>query len=383
MKAKILRVTTVPISLKILLKDQLKFINNFYEVVGISSNGQELYDVSVSEGIRVVGLDMSREISLIKDFQSLVKMVVLIRRENPDIIHTHTPKAGIVGMLAGWLCKTPHRLHTVAGLPVEESVGFKRKVLLFTEWLTCACATRVYPNSFALSHYMVKNIRVSQDKLKVIGFGSSNGVDVNYFNLTTEVKKSANSLKQIYDLGGNFIFLYVGRVVRDKGINELLSSFSRLKLEFSNIRLVIVGNEEPSLNPISEESKVIIKNNPSIIMTGFQDDVRPFYAMSDCLTFPSYREGFPNVVLQACSMGKACIVSDINGCNEIISSRTNGLIIKPKSENDLYNAMKELILDRRLLARLSKSARLSILKKYCRIDHNTKMLDEYRHILND
>ncbi|HIP12665.1 MAG TPA: glycosyltransferase family 1 protein, partial [Lutibacter sp.] len=141
MKPKLIRITTVPVSLKILLKDQLRFINQYFEVIGVSSKGTELNDVKETEGIRTIELEMSREITPLKDIVSLVKMTILLMKEKPDIVHTHTPKAGIVGMLAAWIARVPHRLHTVAGLPVMEATGRKKTLLLMVEKLTYACAT--------------------------------------------------------------------------------------------------------------------------------------------------------------------------------------------------------------------------------------------------
>jgi len=380
MKKKLLRVTTVPISLKILLKDQLKFMNQYYEVVGVSSEGRELEEVSRDERIRTIELNMSRDITPLKDIISLTKMILLLLKEKPDIIHTHTPKAGIIGMLASWLTRVPHRLHTVAGLPVMEAKGPRKIILLLVEKLTYFCATKVYPNSYGLQEYILENNLTDREKLKVIGNGSSNGIDTVYFDKTEEVINKSNELKRKYDLTDKFVFCFVGRVVKDKGINELLDSFNRLSKEFSNIKLLIVGKFEEELNPISKESHNILQKNKDIVHVNFQNDIRVYLACSNCFVLPTYREGFPNVVLQASSMGISSIVTNINGCNEIIKDNYNGLIVEPKDSTKLYTAMKRYIEEKKLSLKLSTNIRDEIVKKYNRKIFYQYLLEEYNGI---
>lgn len=333
------------------------------------------------EGIRTIELNMSREITPIKDLISLFKMIILILKEKPTIVHTHTPKAGIVGMLASWICRVPHRLHTVAGLPVMEAVGNKKKILLLVEKLTYYCATKVYPNSFGLQKYILENNLTKKSKLKIIGYGSSNGIDTNYFDRTDEVMKKTQEIKEKYNLKNKKVFCFIGRVVKDKGIDELSFAFDKLSKEFNDIKLLIVGKFEEDLDPISEQSHKILDENSSIINVGFQNDIRPYLACSDTFVLPTYREGFPNVVLQASSMGISSIVTNINGCNEIIQHNKNGLIVEPKDKEELYSAMKCYIEDDSLSAKLSLNSRDDIIKKYDRKVFFGYLLDEYNKII--
>jgi glycosyltransferase involved in cell wall biosynthesis len=380
-RKKIIRVTTVPISLKILLKDQLKFINQYYEVVAVSSEGKELHDVARDELVRTIPLNMSRRFTPLKDLIALFKMVLLIKKENPDIVHSHTPKAGIISMLAALFCNVPIRFHTVAGLPVMETKGLKRVILLFVEWLTCKCATKVFPNSDGLKKFLIESVKVPNSRLKVLGSGSSNGVDTNYFKFTPEIERSSEIIKQTYEIRESFIFAFIGRMVKDKGVEELLDAFNKLNVESHNIRLLMVGFEEPITDPLSLQSRNILKSNKNIITTGFLDDVRPVLGFADCLVLPSYREGFPNVVLQAGCMNTPCIVSDINGCNEIIQNEVNGLIVAPKNSDALYATMKRLMLDETLLRNLGTQSRSTVVEKYDRIKFHKLLLREYKSIL--
>lgn len=402
---KLLRITTVPVSLKILLKGQHRFMSRYFEVVGVSSPGKELTEVADNEGIRVVPLEMKRQVSLLNDFISLVKMYRLIKNEKPEIIHTHTPKAGLLGMLAGWMARVPVRLHTVAGLPLMEASGVKRIILNGVEKLTYACATRVYPNSFGLQDFILQQQFCAPTKLKVIGNGSSNGIDTTHFSPAQVSEESKAALKKELNIEpGDFVFVFIGRLVRDKGINELVSAFGKLavsseqlaetstpysklktenyKLQTANCKLLLVGSYEENLDPLLPSTKKTIEENPDIIHVGHQSDVRSFFAIADALVFPSYREGFPNVVMQAGAMGLPSIVTDINGCNEIIVEGENGEIIPPKDENALYEKMKEWLEQPEKASAMASNARSLVESRYEQQMVWNAVLEEYDKLLN-
>ncbi|MBI9068649.1 MAG: glycosyltransferase family 4 protein [Salinivirgaceae bacterium] len=380
-KPTIIRITTVPQSLAGLLKGQLRFMNQYFDVIGISSPGDRLEQIKEQEGIEVVALAMTRTISPLKDLMALWKLVKVFKCIKPQIVHTHTPKAGTIGMVAALLAGVPIRLHTVAGLPLMEATGLKRLLLDTVEKLTYASATRVYPNSNGLSQFIVNKKYCKKNKIKVIGNGSSNGIDTGYFSLERIEKEELAVLKTKYKLEEmNIVFCFVGRLVSDKGINELVAAFLRIYKIDPNARLLLVGPFEKDLDRLSDETEANIFNHPGIIWTDYQRDVRPFLALSDILTFPSYREGFPNVVMQAGAMNLPCIVSDINGCNEIISEGVNGLVIPPKNSDALYNAMKYLLMDKMCRKELAANARQNIVDKYDRQYVWDQLLTEYQSV---
>jgi glycosyltransferase involved in cell wall biosynthesis len=179
------------------------------------------------------------------------------------------------------------------------------------------------------------------------------------------------------------VFCFVGRIVKDKGINKLLSAFDRLSKENKDVKLLLVGPEERELDPISKQSQEIIKNNKQVISVGFQKDVRPFLAQSDVFVFPSYREGFPNVVMQAGAMELPSIVTNINGSNEIIEEGVNGTIIPVKDENALFDKMKLLAEDENLRNNLAKNARQMIVDRYEQKFVWNELLDEYNRLLSE
>ncbi|HTO15989.1 MAG TPA: glycosyltransferase family 4 protein [Edaphocola sp.] len=383
MKPKLLRITTVPVSLQTLLKGQHRFMsNNGFEVIGISSSGKELENVAQTEGIKTHPIEMTRTISIFKDLKSLWQLYRYLVKEKPEIIHTHTPKAGIVGSLAGKLAGVPIRLHTVAGMPLMETQGIKRKILLAVERLTYFCATKVYPNSKGLYDFILEEGITDKNKLKIIANGSSNGIDTSVFD--PSLYSSEQNLKFRESLGiqpTDFVFIFVGRLVSHKGIDELVEAFSQICKD-KNVKLILVGPREDDLDPLKPETLEEVKNNKKIIPVGFQKDVRPYFAISDALTFPSYREGFPNVVMQAGAMGLPSIVSNINGCNEIIINEENGIIIPSKDVFSLKTAMTTLLSDKKLYQALKENSREMIVSRYNQIVIWNSLLKEYQELIS-
>lgn len=384
---KLIRITTVPLSLKVLLKGQLRFMaSNGFDVKGVSSEGEELREVHENEGIAVEAITMSRKITPFQDLKSLWEMWNFLRKEKPQIVHTHTPKAGIIGMLAARLAGVPHRLHTVAGLPLMEATGVKRKILNFVEKLTYSSATRVYPNSKGLYDFILQNNFTQSNKLKIIANGSSNGIDTTFFSPDQVTEIERVTLREKLNIQpDDFVFVFVGRIVSDKGINELIKAFSELQAAENNepagIKLLLVGGLENDLDPLNPETLAEINQNKDIISVGFQQDVRSFFAIADALVFPSYREGFPNVVMQAGAMGLPSIVSDINGCNEIIIEGENGLIIPSKNVEKLKEKMLTLAKDKNLYTKLKGNSRRMIENRYEQSVVWNALLEEYEGLL--
>lgn len=361
MRKKVLRITTVPVSLKLLLEGQLNMLNRDYEVVAVSSPGKELEEVGKREGVRTEAVCMERRIALVQDFKSLVDLIRLIRKEKPWMVHTMTPKAGLLGMLAAWICKVPVRMHTFTGLVFPSAVGVKKQLLILTDRITCACATFVNPEGKGVKDDLVR-FGITRKKLHVIGNGNVNGVNVDFFDRTDEVLLRAQAIRK----EGGFTFCFVGRIVGDKGINELVEAFLKLVGEFPACRLILVGDFEEKLDPVMPVVRRIIFENERIVFSGWKDDIRPYLAASDVFVFPSYREGFPNVLLQAGAMGLPCIVTDINGSNEIIHDQVNGLIIPPRDKDALWKAMKIMVTDETIRREMGDRARNIIVNRYDR-----------------
>ena len=374
MKKKVIRISTIPMSLDVLLQGQLRMLAEHYEVVGVSSPGADLEKVEKREGIRTLDVPMERKIAPFKDLVSLIRLIRLFHREKPWMVHSITPKAGLLAMMAAWICRVPVRVHLFTGLVFPTTTGLGQKILMATDKLTCACATRVIPEGKGVKRDL-EQFNITSKPLEIIGNGNINGIDLDYFARTTEVEEKA----QAYRKKDTTTFCFVGRMVRDKGINELVAAFEKLYQTHPDTRLLLVGPFEDALDPVLPETKRMIEQHAAIEWMGWQKDIRPFLAASDVFVFPSYREGFPNVVIQAGAMELPCLVTDINGCNEIIEEGVNGCIIPSQDQQALYEAMEKL-LDTELRETLRQQARPQIANRYERKVLWKELLQFYRSL---
>lgn len=375
MKKKIYRITTSSGSLHGLLKGQLRFLNKYYEVVGIASDTGNLKDVEEEQGIRTINIKMAREISLLQDIKSLIALYQLFRKDKPDIVHANTPKASLLSMIAAMAARVPNRIYLVTGLRFETTKGLLRFILKTMERITCLCATKVIPEGDGVKNTLIRE-KITSKSLEKIHNGNINGIDLTYFDRTKEVEEKASLIRK----PNTFTFIFVGRLVKDKGVNELIEAFNKISQEQKDVRLILVGKFEEALDPLFSSSKEIINNNRLIDFVGYQNDIRPYLVASDVLILPSYREGFPNVILQAGAMGIPCIVTDINGCNEAIIDGKNGIIIPKQDSNALYEAMKRIKTDVDLHKNLALNSRALISSRYDQKDLWDALLNMYNSL---
>ncbi len=363
-----------------LIKGQLRFLREHgYEVIGISGSPIDRSEVAAkSEGIRTIVLpDLVRPISISHDIKALLELIRVMRKERPDIVHANTPKGSLLGMMAAWWCRVPHRIYTVTGLRFETATGIFRWLLKTMERITCACATKVIPEGEGVKQTLIRE-QITKKPLQKIHNGNINGIDLEYFSRTPEILATAQELRA--QIGGDFIFVFVGRIVRDKGMIELVDAFERLNQEHPSSRLLLVGSPEPELDPLPEPTSKKLESNPNIYQAGWQTDVRPWLVASDAFAFGSYREGFPNVVLQAGAMGLPSVVTDINGCNEIIIEGENGYIVPKQDSEALYQGMKKLYEDRAKTKEISEVAREMIANRYKQEDVWQATLEMYQSL---
>lgn len=373
---KLIRISTVPTSLNNFLKGQLKMLSAHYEVLAVSSPGNALDELAEREGVRVATVPMERHIFVIKDFVSLCRLIVLFARERPYIVHSMTPKAGLLAMVAAWITRVPVRMHTFTGLVFPTATGKMQKLLIMMDRITCFCATYINPEGEGVKRDL-ERFHITSKPLHIIANGNVRGIDLAYYDRTREVMETARGIKT----EGIFTFCFVGRLVKDKGINELVSAFVRLYAKYEDVHLILVGNFEEKLDPLKPETMEQIRNHPGIIYAGNQKDVRPYLVASDAFVFPSYREGFPNVVLEAGAMGLPSIVTDINGSNEIIIPYMNGVIIPSKNENILYDTMGWFYEHRRdEVKKMSENSRPLIAERYAQSMIWQALLSEYQSL---
>ncbi len=411
-RPKLIRTATVASSLDILLKGQLHFLNQHFDVIAISGHDDHLDIVRNREGVETIDVKIERQISPTKDLISLIKLYIAFKNEKPQIVHSITPKAGLLSMIAAYFAGVPVRIHTFTGLIFPSKTGILKELLIFLDKVLCRFATDIYPEGLGVKNDLIA-FKITKKPLKIIANGNVNGIDVDFFNGNINDNGNDNGNDNINDnsndnINGNdnsndnsndndnindnindnlkkelninekdFVFIFVGRLVKDKGINELVNVFMKINSENPNTKLLLVGPFEQDIDPVLPEIFTIINTHKSIIAVGHQSDVRPYFSIANCLVFASYREGFPNVVMQAGAMNLPSIVTDINGCNEIIVDGQNGLIIEPKNENSLYNAMQLVLLDLDLIHKMKSKSRDMIVTRYDKNVVWSALLEEY------
>lgn len=373
MGKKIIRAATIGMSLNIFCKGLLtELVDDGYDVVALSTPDKDLKELGEREGVKTIGVNMERHVSPWKDFISLVRLIKVLRKEKPDMVHSMTPKAGLLCMVAAWWANVPLRVHTFTGLVWPTTEGLMRQILILTDKLTCACATHVIPEGEGVKSDLERCI--TKKPMRVLGFGNVKGIDLNDWKREREKQPHSDD---------SLIFVFVGRIVRDKGLNELVPAFVRLHDLYPKVKLILVGPYEENLDPIMPRTKNLIDECEAIESVGSQKDVRPFYEMSDVFVFPSYREGFPNVVIEAGAMDLPSIVTDINGSREIIEEGKNGLIVPPRDEDALFGAMKWMVEHPDERRRLAENARPMVANRFEQGFVRQCLLDYYQEIFSE
>lgn len=377
--SKILYVTTISMTLDYFLKGTMtELVKAGYEVVAVSSPGEWMAAVKALEGIKVVEVPMERRIAPFKDLRSLLRLYKVLREERPDIVHSFTPKAGLLAMMASKFAGIKVRIHTFTGLVFPTSTGLKRRLLMTTDRLTCACATNIIAEGQGVRNDLL-SAGITHKEVRVLGHGNIRGIDLERYDRTPEIMQLAEKLR----IPDAFTFLFVGRLVRDKGIAELCEAFRHLVLPPKKLRLVLVGPFEDDVDPVPEETRRYIERTPEIITTGEIKGPKllAWYAASDCFVLPSYREGFPNTVIEAGAMGLPSIVTDINGSREIISDGINGLVVPPKNVEALSEAMKKMLIDSDFRERAASVSRDMIASRFEQGYVRKCLLDFYHSVL--
>lgn len=370
-------VTTVNETLSTILTGQPRWLADHFPLTLVTSPSPQNTQLSEQEGVAVHEVAMSRGIHPLKDVISIVRMVRLLRRLRPYAIHSYTPKAGLVAMLAGWICQVPVRIHTFTGLIFPTSNGFRQRLLIWVDQLICACATVVVPEGLGVASDL-QRFGVTDKPLQVIGAGNIAGVDCEAFDPENrEVVRAAESLSGSLGLQSEMVFCFVGRLNRDKGLRELVAAFGLLE----NARLLVIGAVDETA-PVDAATWQVLNSHPAIHLLGFMQDIRSVLKVADVLVLPSYREGFPNVLLQAGAMALPVIATDVNGCNEIVEQGVNGWLVPARDTQALHAAMRaaqQLPATQR--KQMGEQAREKVKLNFERKAHWQRMRDFYQQVM--
>lgn len=378
-KSKIVLSATVPETFATILKEQPHYLSRHFHVELATSPSESFPNVGHNEGLVVHPVPMKRGISVPNDFLSVLHMVRVLRKVRPALVHSYTPKAGLVTMLAAWLCRVPVRVHTFTGLIFPTAHGLRQKLLIWVDRLICACATHIVPEGLGVKKDL-ENFRITNKPLRVIGYGNIAGINTAYFSpVATGIAQSAAELRNRLGLGSEaFLFCFVGRLNKDKGLAELLQAFSALP---TRAHLALIGDLDQTA-PVDATTLAAITSHPHVHALGFMADIRCALGAADLLVLPSYREGFPNVLLEAGAMALPVIATDINGCNEVVEPGLNGWLVPPHDSPALEDAMRQVMQMSALMrSQMGQHARVRIQQRFERQQHWERMVAFYKTLL--
>jgi glycosyltransferase involved in cell wall biosynthesis len=373
-KPKIIYIVTVPSSAVALLRGQLRYIQEHgFEVVVISSPGKELEFVAASEGVAAFKVPMRRGISPLHDVVSLWRLLRLLWELKPDVVNAGTTKAGLLGMVAAWMARVPIRVYTLRGLRLETLGGLKRLITSLTERLASACAGQVVSVSMSLRQAYIRHDLAPASKVVVLGQGSGNGVDVGRFLPTEENLCRSEALRERLGIPrGAPVVGFVGRFTRDKGIAELLDASEVVLRIFPKTWFLLLGRIEDG-DPIPASYVERLENHPRMIRAGFVTDTSPYYHLMSVLAFPSHREGFPNVLLEAASAGVPVVGFRVTGTADAVVHGETGLLVPRVDVGALAQSLVRLLGEEALRARMGAAARERAMKDFS----NEKVWEEW------
>jgi glycosyltransferase involved in cell wall biosynthesis len=347
-----------------------------FRVLLVSSPGELLDRTAEREGVERIAIPMRRGIAPWADIVALLRLWWLIGRCRPDLVEFSTPKAGLLGTLAARLRRVPRRVYMLRGLKLETSTGLKRRILLAAERLTSRCAHVVLCNSESLRAEALTLGVGPAGKLSLLGAGSSNGVDIERFSPgPSDVRERLGIPRDTPVLG------FVGRLTRDKGLPELIGAFDLILCAEPSARLLLVGWYDAAEDALDKELRARILNHPRVVFTGFVDDTAPYYRAMDILALPTWREGFPNVVLEAAATGIPVVTTESTGARDAVVPEVTGLLIPPGYPDAIREAVLKLIRDPKLRRRMGEAARAWVLEHYLQARVLSMTAEYYRSLL--
>ena len=364
---RLLHVTTVPLTLRFLRGQLRELRGSRFEphVASAPGDAGELEDFATREAVPAHAVPMTRTVSPVADVGSLWSLWSTVRRVSPTIVHAHTPKAGLLSMLAASSTATPIRVYHMRGLPLRTASGATKLVLRWSEKISCALAHRVFCVSHSLREIALEENLCPPGKLKVLGSGSGQGVDaLDHFRPSRlSAQEKARVRAGIGIPAESPVVGFVGRLVGDKGVAVLAHAWQGLRQEFPDAHLVLVGPEEVR-DPVAPEILNALRNDDRVHVLGFVEDPAPLYAIMDVVALPTEREGFPNVPLEAGAMEIPVVASRVTGCVDAVMDRRTGRLVAPGDADALRSALAEYVRDPALRAAHGSASRARILEDF-------------------
>ncbi|MEB3295666.1 MAG: glycosyltransferase family 4 protein [Synechococcales bacterium] len=379
---KLLYITTIPGTLYFHLGQIGYMRQQGFEIHALSSPGALPEQLTGDNAIALHQVNMPRRITPWQDLIAIVQLWRCIRAIKPDLVHASTPKGGLLGTIAAALAGVPARLYQMRGLPMMTATGWKYGLLWLSEWVACHLAHRVLCVSHSLRGVAIAKHLVPADQITVLLGGSSNGVDaLKRFNPSRFSPSTRQTIRQQYGIPEDAIVMgYVGRVVQDKGIRELVQAWQILRDRYPNLHLLMVGGFEPQ-DPISEEVNAALHQDDRIHLTDEVQDTAPFYTAMDLLTLPTYREGFPNVLLEAASMQLPIVATAIPGCIDAVKEQVTGTLVPTQDGEALAQALQQYLESPQLRLQHGQAGRDRILQEFNQEALWKALHQEYQHLL--
>jgi glycosyltransferase involved in cell wall biosynthesis len=353
-------ISSVPVLLWRFYPSLIAKLQSFYQQITIIASDQsELHIFKNDFGCNIVPMEISRQISPLKDVLSIVKITRYLSREKYDLVHAHTPKGGLAGMVGSYLAQIPNRIYTIHGLPLETATGIKRRLLRGAEKLACRCATSVLAVSNSLRQRIIDENICPEKKIKVFAAGSACGVDPNYFNPDETTFKAGREIRRKYQIPDQDMLIgYVGRVVPDKGIEILVNVFESVQQQLSNCHLLLIGEFETVRDTLPSHTITKINTNPHIHYNdAYVRNIPPCYAAMDMVVLPTRREGFGLSLLEAAAMGLPTVATRVTGCVDAVVDNETGLLVEVDHETQLTHALLKLARDPELRQKFGQQGR--------------------------
>jgi len=375
---RIARVSTVPFFVVTQLSAQLRALNESGAEVHVIASDDDLRDaLHAMQGVEFMPINIAREISPLSDLVSLVRLIVLFRKKRYDIVHSTTPKAGLLTAIAARVAGVKVRLHTFTGQPWVTMSGLKKQILIFCDKIIANLNTHNFTDSESQRAFLVREGLVSAKKISVIGAGSLAGVDLRRFDSARFSNTQNVELRQALEIPEDAkILLFVGRVTPDKGIRELMLAFSKLCTDQHNVFMVMVGPYEADGREIVE-SHLAAGHNDRIKIVGMQVEPEKYMAIADILCLPSYREGFGTVVIEAAAMGLPTVGTEIYGLTDAVVQGETGLLVPVGDAGALGEAIGLLLSNPERLAVMSSDARSRARREFDSARCSALLIEKY------